>query len=182
MDNQPAAPGGHPTDAPLSPSEELMVVGMINSSFQLATQQADSKVSMLLVVHPGVTAVLASQLDQVVGLLVEPRSLSLLAAPAVLAFTLAFLVSGYHLMQGLRPRLTPPAPTNRFAFPAIAAGTADTTGPAGAAALCAESWALARMLADIAMTKNRHVSKSLSWVSVMVTTALTLLALGVLAG
>ena len=175
-----------PPDPPLTPAEEIAVAGTINASFQVATQQADSKVSMLLVVHSGIAVVVSTHLREAVALVASGGAAGLTAVPLLAAVMVGFLISGYHLMQGLRPRLIPPAPDNRFAFPAVATGALG--GPEAPAAgvasgrLRAEAWESARRLAEIAMVKNQHVVRALNWMALMVLAALAAMTLVTLAG
>ncbi|MDL4772813.1 MULTISPECIES: hypothetical protein [Thermomonosporaceae] len=144
---------------------DLTVTLALLNSFQNHVQHADTKVSTLLAVHAGTAlAVVAAQdgpLDQA-----GPAWSVLLAV-----FVLALAVSGYHLLQALRPRLHGPRRYSRFA---IACLTGDAEPPASAdpASERAEAWAMIRLLADLARAKHAKVARAVPWTAAMLVAGL----------
>ncbi|MFB7667316.1 hypothetical protein ACFC1R_25800 [Kitasatospora sp. NPDC056138] len=135
--------------------------------FQGYVQQADSKVNTLLVVHTGGAVAVVSTLGGR-GDLRHPVLTWILLA----GFATAFLVSGYHVTQALRPRLDPPVPPSRFAITGLADDDGlGAVGPDTArwdpAAQRIEAWATARLLSQIALVKNRHVVRATPWTASM---------------
>ncbi|MDH6123513.1 hypothetical protein [Kitasatospora sp. GP82] len=141
------------------------------TSFQGYVQQADSKVNTLLVVHTGGAVAVVSALGGRSGLRHPTPTVLLLAG-----FVVAFLVSGYHVAQALRPRLDPPTPPSRFAITGMVPDSPDGVGPehaaTDAAAQRTEAWAMVRLLSRTALAKNRHLARAVPWTAAM-------LALGV---
>ncbi len=79
----------------------------------------------------------------------------------VAACTVAFLASGYHIAQALRPRL-------RFHRDGWLGMGAPCPGPRKPLT-AEEAWQMAELLAEIARTKNEHIRRAVPWVAVMLT-------------
>lgn len=144
-----------PTAAETHRSEDVTIALTAMSTFQGYVQQADAKVSTLVVIHAGAAvAIMASQTT----LTAHPR-------PAALAtfalFALALLASGYHLVQALRPRMHPPHRLSRFAITGMMSD--DPIVDASA-----EAWQMARLLAELAEVKNRHIARAIPWTAAMI--------------
>ncbi|MFY1652190.1 hypothetical protein ACN27J_15010 [Solwaraspora sp. WMMB762] len=165
---RPAGPAGPEVDAGgrLSPAEELQVATAINASFQAATAQADSKVNMLVVVHPGATLIAVSQAGQIAGVVAHGGLQAALAILLTVAFMVCFVASGHHIIAALRPRTAVAGDANVFAFPLVRPGGATLSGYT-VEQLATQAWQLAGVLAEIARTKYRHVRKSIHWVAAL---------------
>lgn len=153
-------------DERLSPAEQLQVTTAINASFQAATANADSKVNMLVVVHPGATLIAISQAGEVASIVDGGGSRAVLAVLLTAAFMLCFIASGHHIIAALRPRTTVAGDDNVFAFPLVGPGDAGLGGYT-VAELSAQAWQLAGVLAEIARTKYHHVRRSIQWVAAL---------------
>lgn len=81
-------------------------------------------------------------------------------------FAVAFLVSGYHVLQALRPRMDPPALPSRFGI--VGPQPEGTAAPETQAA---EAWAMSRLLSRIALLKNRHLATATPWAGAMISCA-----------
>jgi hypothetical protein len=113
-------------------------------------------------VQGGLTALMTAQF----GLLARPAQPTVgrvLAFVVLGLFVLGCVVSGIHLFHALRPRMVAPSSPNRFAFPSVAAYAAPWPPQADARQQCAEARQVAKMLAELAMTKHRHVRRALYW-------------------
>ncbi|GAB3148778.1 hypothetical protein GCM10027258_44350 [Amycolatopsis stemonae] len=135
------------------------------TSFQGAVHHADEKARTVVAVHSTVTALVAAQLTFLSATHPAP------ALRTVVLVILAFFVAGsifsaYQLVQALRPRIQRPAEPNRFAFPSVA-GSTGTVAPVSARQQCAEAQQVARLLADLAMRKHRHVRRALAGTGVL---------------
>jgi hypothetical protein len=153
--------GANMTDHPIgrSTSTDLETALAAMTAAQGYVQQADAKVNTLLVLHTGGTVA-------VLGVLGGASGRSVVVWMLLALFALAFLVSGYHVLQALRPRLESPGLPNRFGI--TAARPTDADDPAEPAA---EAWAMARLLSRIALLKNRHLARATPWAGVMISSA-----------
>lgn len=162
----------------LTPFEELQVAMNVTASFQTAIQQADAKAGMLIAVHTGLLALVAATTDDTVRRLVlgdGPTSWAAAAAWTALAvFTAATVAGGTFLFQTVRPRLSPPGPENRFAFPSLRPGGQPVAAQT-AAQLCTQAWQHAATVAEIALTKHRHIRRALRCLPVMLLSGVPLL-------
>ncbi|MBN6042022.1 hypothetical protein [Amycolatopsis sp. 195334CR] len=143
--------------------------------FQGAVQHADEKVRTLIAAQSMITALTTAQ----AGLLLSrghSPAVQVLAFALLGAFGIGYALSGFHLIQALRPRTKAPSPLNRFAFPSVAAGNAQIA-EVPLRAQCEQAHELARLLADLAMIKHRHVRRALSGTAAMFTSGLALLAM-----
>ncbi|MCC3769574.1 hypothetical protein [Streptomyces sp. UNOC14_S4] len=140
------------------------------TSFQQVTQQADAKAGTMVTVHVGLAAVVSAQVGQV-GAPPPTQPLAVLFWLATLAYVLTFTVSGYLLVQVIRPRTARYAAPNRFSL-----DSADHSGANGEQ-LAAQMWATADALARIADRKNGYAARAVIWVSVMVLSAVAWLVL-----
>ncbi|GAA1196031.1 hypothetical protein F4556_003680 [Kitasatospora gansuensis] len=133
------------------------------TAFQGYVQQADSKVNTLLVVHTGgVVAVVSALAGRDAPVRFPLPTLLVMAG-----FAIAFLLSGFHVLQALRPRLDPPVPPSRFAITGINhLGLGHATG-VDPAAQRIEAWAMAQLLAQIALVKNQHLARATPWTAAM---------------
>lgn len=122
-------------------ARELAAAVAAMASFQQVTQQTDAKAGTLVTVHVGLAAVVSAQ----IGSAGAPAPTDLLAALfwlASLAYVLTFTVSGYLLVQVIRPRTGRHSEPNRFSLDA-----ADHVG-ADNGQLAAQAWATARHRED----------------------------------
>ncbi|MGW4813823.1 hypothetical protein ACWEPB_19585 [Kitasatospora cineracea] len=126
---------------------------------QCYVQQADAKVNTLLVLHTGGTVA-------VLGVLGGASGRAVVVWVLLALFAAAFLVSGYHALQALRPRLDSPALPNRFGM----AGPRPE-GAVDPQAWAEEAWELSRLLSRIALLKNRHLAKATPWAGAMISCA-----------
>jgi hypothetical protein len=135
------------------------------TSFQGSVQHADDKVRTVVAVQSTITALVAAQLAFLPSL---PAASGWRAAVfAILAvFVIGYGCSAYELVQALRPRTERLAVPNRFAFPTVAGGAAALV-PVPVRRQCAEAHELARLLADLAMVKHRHVRRALAGTGVL---------------
>ncbi|MEQ0565595.1 Pycsar system effector family protein [Amycolatopsis sp. NEAU-NG30] len=145
------------------------------SFFQNAVQQADEKARTVVAVQTMVTAMVAAQL----GVLGTPHAASVprpVLVVVVLCFALAYGYSVFHLVQAIRPRTSPPPGDNRFAFPAVAAGTGCSLRQS-VREQCAQAYDLARLLAALAMRKHRHLRFALAGTCALFASGLGLLVI-----
>ncbi|WFE24865.1 hypothetical protein O7623_15615 [Solwaraspora sp. WMMD791] len=172
----------HRRDDDLTLKEELDVACAITASFQASIQHADTKGSMLAVLVSGVVTLLVTQAGPLRATLsgAGPTAAVLVVVLTVLVAALA--ATGLHLAAALRPRITPPGPTNRFAFPAMAGTDPPRDGGPGPGDLRAEAWALNRLLAEIALTKHRHIAAAIRGTVLLVVAGLASLVLSAGAG
>jgi hypothetical protein len=158
--------------------EDLRDALAVTVSFQNYVQHADAKVNVLVVVHAGAAAIVAAQSGGM-GKLTEPGSF--LGYGLLGLFGVGFLVSGYHILQVLRPVLRAPAVRSRYGITGVTERPPGTTGgerlsateaTANVPAKIAEAWAMSRLLAEIAKRKHRHVLRALPWTAVMLVSAI----------
>lgn len=153
-----------------SAAEELAAAVAAMASFQQVTQQADAKAGTMVTVHVGLAAVVATKVGSV-GAPAPTEPVAVLFWLATLAYLLGFTVSGYLLVQVIRPRTgRHPAP-NRFSL-----DVADHAGATGDR-LAAQAWATADAIARIASLKNRYTARAVCWVAGMVVAAAVWLVL-----
>jgi hypothetical protein len=150
------------------------------TSFQQVTQQGDGKANMLLAVHVGLTAVVATQIQQIHQ--VPRHGATAIAFWVVLAVYLtSFAWDGYLIAQVVRPRSADLPPGNPLALPPVV--------PAGPAAgpvprpMAEQLWETARAIGTVAALKNAYLAKAVVWTAVMVVSAVVWLCiLAALAG
>ncbi|MFY1686159.1 hypothetical protein ACN265_32065 [Micromonospora sp. WMMD730] len=166
------------SQTPLSPFEELQIATNVTASFQTAIQQADAKGGILVAMYAGVVAVAATGNADLVRALWRGSHFS--TGPAALLwvtlglFVLGTLGCGAFLFQAIRPRLTPPAGANRFAFPTVAISV-PMARPAVPDQLIAEAWGHAEAMAVIALAKYRNIRSALYCLPAMVLPAVPLI-------
>ncbi|WP_327046900.1 hypothetical protein OG320_03075 [Microbispora sp. NBC_01189] len=165
----------------LTPGEALQVALTAVGAFQGYVQHADSKVATVTTVHLGAAAVAATQIGVLAGLRAPGRPVLLGVAAVVLLalYAAGFFVAGYHLVQGLRPRLGGPAGPNRFG---LAGGEPGSAPPANVTRQEQEAWLLAGRLAELSRDKHLRVGRALPWTALMLVATLLWLALGGLYG
>ncbi|WP_344858939.1 hypothetical protein [Planomonospora alba] len=124
--------------------------------------------SVLVVLHAGAAAIVATQ---------SAAGGRLAGAGAAIGygllglFLLGFLVSGYHLLQTVRPVLRPPSVRSRY-------GITGAGHPQRAVAAddlperVLEAHAMARLLAQIAARKYRYVFRAVPWAGLMLLSAI----------
>lgn len=134
------------------------------ATFQGYVEQADAKINTILMVHTGGVVAAAAALGGSWAVKSSPLVMTVLSA-----FGAAFVVSGFHVVKALRPRIHPPVPLNPFGM----TGTA-LCPPVTRRAQRDYAWAMAGFLGEIALTKNRHLVRATPWTVLM-------LSLGVLA-
>ncbi|WJK42612.1 hypothetical protein O7608_09680 [Solwaraspora sp. WMMA2056] len=171
----------HRRDDDLTLKEELDVACAITASFQASIQHADTKGSMLAVLVSGVVTLLVTQAGPLRATLggAGPAAVLVVVLTVLVA---ALAATGLHLAAALRPRITPPGPTNRFAFPAMAGTDPPPAGGTRSGDLRAEAWALNRLLAEIALTKHRHIAAAIRGTVLLVVAGLASLVLSAGAG
>lgn len=164
-----------PPRARLSGAEELTVAMTTAAEFAKTHHHADLKVSALLVVHGGLAAATAGQATPIWEIFADGGVHRWIVLILLGLFGLGFLAGGYYLVQSLRPRTTPPAGANRFAFADL---SSRSSPPARTSARdqCEEAWKLARMLSAIAVVKFRYASLALGWIAFMLVDFLALTA------
>ncbi len=158
----------------LTPEGRFDVATMALAHFQQASQQADGKANMLVAVLAGVFALMINRLDEVGVATSGWQRGAGWAATAVLVASGAGCAAC--LAWAIVPRTTEGSPANRFSFPSVArygvpapGGTRDE--------LAAEMWAVAEVVARIALTKNRHVYRALWLLGVTIGAAAALFLL-----
>ncbi|WP_371782116.1 hypothetical protein [Streptosporangium subroseum] len=119
--------------------------------------------------HAGAAAIVATQ----AGASARLGHAGLVAGLVLLAlFLLGFLMSGYHMLQAIRPILRPPAVRSRYGITGVGSH-APTTSTEDVPTRIAEAWAMSRLLAQIAERKYRHVSRALPWAGLMLVSAVS---------
>jgi hypothetical protein len=145
----------------------------VTISFQNYVQHADGKVGVLAVSHAGAAAMVAAQ----VGGIARLTHAGLVAGTVLLGlFVLGFLVSGYHMLQTIRPVLRPPDARSRYGITG-AVGHMPPTAGEDIATRIDEAWEMTRLLARIAGRKYRHVSSALPWTGLTLVSAMALTVL-----
>ncbi|WP_182874381.1 hypothetical protein [Microbispora sp. H10670] len=165
----------------LTPNEALQVALTAVGAFQGYVQHADAKVATVTTVHLGAAAVAATQIGVLAALRApgRPALLGVVAVVLLALYAAGFFVAGYHLVQGLRPRLGGPAGPNRFG---LAGGEPGPSPQADATQQEREAWLLAGRLAELSRDKHRRVGRALPWTALMLAATLLWLALGGLYG
>ncbi|CNE35721.1 Uncharacterised protein [Mycobacterium tuberculosis] len=135
------------------PAHDAMVALTAVGTFQSYLQHADAKVSVLY-------AVLASSAG---AMLSTARGTSIAFA---LLYLVAFLGTGLHLTQALRPRLKGDPATSAFGIMGIT-----ERFPADTVAQRDEAWAMARILAAATALKHKHLARALPWTALSVALA-----------
>lgn len=151
------------------------------SSFQQVTQQADAKASTLVAIYVGLSALLAARVDAFrPGRLHGVRGA--LVWPATGALVAVVLITGYFLVQVLRPRAAGVPEPNPFSL-VQAAGTAragirdlQPTHALPPTSLAPKAWEVANALARIALLKNQYIGRALTALALMVVIALAWLS------
>ncbi|MEV6496615.1 hypothetical protein [Streptomyces prunicolor] len=151
-------------------AQELAAAVAAMASFQQVTQQADTKAGTMVTVHVGLAAVAATEVGQV-GAPAPTEPLAVLFWCAAFAYALTFTVSGYLLVQVIRPRTGRHSAPNRFSL-----DVAHYSGEVGGQ-LAAQAWATADAIARIAALKNGYTARAVSWVAAMVVAAAVWLVL-----
>ncbi|MEU3094472.1 hypothetical protein ABZ690_06520 [Streptomyces sp. NPDC006967] len=146
-------------------TEELAAAVAAMASFQQVTQQADAKAGTMVTVHVGLAAVVATQVGSAGAPASAAGPVAVVFWLAAFAYLLSFTVSGYLLVQVIRPRTGRHTTPNRFSLDA-----AHHSGAPGDQ-LAAQAWATAAAIARIASLKNRYTARAVSWVAAMVLAA-----------
>ncbi|WP_433369414.1 hypothetical protein [Streptosporangium sp. CA-115845] len=141
----------------------------VTISFQNYVQHADGKVGVLVVSHAGAAAMVTAQIEAAtklghVGLVLGLVLLGL--------FLLGFLVSGYHMLQTIRPVLRAPDARSRYGITGVGAHVS-TMAVEDVETRIGEAQAMTRLLARIAERKYRHVSRALPWTGLMLVSAMS---------
>lgn len=141
-------------------ADATLALTMMNT-FQGYLQHADAKVSTLVVAHAGAAVAIIATPSSALGR-------HGVVAPAVLAlFGVTFLMSGYHLIQALRPRLSSPVPPSEFGLMGVSAEP-----PADPSAQRDAAWEMVRIFAEIARVKHEHVARAIPWTAAMLVVGL----------
>ncbi|MFI1383894.1 hypothetical protein [Embleya sp. NPDC020886] len=157
----PAGAAG-PLVGPPDTRSDLAVLATLQS----ATQFADTKVGILGAVQAGILATAIPRADAVRDAWERGGAIGWLAVVLLAAQVSGFVAGIYCVAQALRPRLNPPPAPNRFSLPLLAAG--DGTPPTGGDR-CEqrEIWQFARVVAEVAVIKHRHVARAIVCTGVM---------------
>ncbi|MFI6584166.1 hypothetical protein [Embleya sp. NPDC050493] len=168
-----ARPGTGPSDA----RSDLAVLATLQS----ATQFADTKVGILGAVQAGILATAIPRADAIRDAWERGGAFGWFAVVLLAAQVSGFVAGIYCVAQALRPRLNPPAAPNRFSLPLLAAG--DGAPPTGVDR-CEqqEIWQFARVVAEVAMTKHRHVTRAIVCTGMMAVTGGSWFLVGPLLG
>ncbi|WP_242886683.1 hypothetical protein [Actinomadura litoris] len=160
----------NPNPDPARDQNDAVVAVTVMATFQGYVQHAEAKISTLLVAHTGaIVAVMAA-----LPTLPPPGGPSgLMMSALYLTFATAFLLSGHHLIQALRPRPRTPVPPSAFGV----FGVSPQFPPDGPAQRDA-AWQMVRLFAFLAETKNRHVAKAIPGTAVMLASCLACIAAG----
>jgi hypothetical protein len=146
-------------------ADTLDVVLRTAESFQSSIRHADAKVAALCSVEGGLAAAVVSRAPRTMPGPAGWWTAALVTAGVL--YLIGTLVAAWHLASAARPRLTAPAGTNRFSFPAVAAGCVRWDRVDG----MAEASALVTTLARIALTKHRQVARAVPWLATAATGA-----------
>lgn len=151
--NGPAALSGD-----LDAWRDLHLALHTSAALQTSIRHADAKASGLLGALAGLAATAA---EFVPSVLHAPDAVTHATA---LVLSVAFLgglaATVWHLVLALVPRLAGPSGHNRFAFPNLAALGRRPTA-ADTQRLRDEAWDLVSVLARVAITKHKHLRRSL---------------------
>jgi hypothetical protein len=138
------------------------------TSFQQVTQQGDGKANMLLAVHVGLVAVVATQSQQLRAVPSHGWSgVGFWAATVV--YLVSFIVDGYLIASAIRPRQAVASGHSPFAFPVPTSGVVAFPGDV---VTCGDQvWEMAQAMGRVAAEKNALLAKAVSWSAVMVLSA-----------
>lgn len=139
----------------------------VMNTFQGYLQHADAKVSTLVVAHAGAAVAVIATPSSTMG------RHGVVAVSGLALFVGAFLMSGHHLIQALRPRLNSSVPPSAFGIMGISVDP-----PTDPAAQRDAAWEMARIFAEIARVKHEHVARAIPWTAAMLVIGLA----GVIAG
>ncbi|WP_203655837.1 hypothetical protein [Actinocatenispora rupis] len=128
-------------------------------SFQASIRHADAKVAALLSVEGGLAAAVVARSPRTLS--GQPGWLTAAMVTAFVVYLVGAAIAGWHLATAVRPRLTPPARSNRFSFPAVATGSVRWDRADG----MAEASALVATLAGIALAKYGRVARAVPWLA-----------------
>jgi hypothetical protein len=148
-------------EAPMEPrtdqtyADTTMALTVMNT-FQGYLQHADAKVSTLVVAHAGAAVAVIATPSSITG------QHGVMTVSALALFVGAFLMSGHHLIQALRPRLTSSVPPSAFGLMGIS-----IEPPRDPSAQRDAAWEMARIFAEIARVKHEHVSRAIPWTAAM---------------
>jgi hypothetical protein len=162
--------------AQLGPERQLDLALTVALSFQQATQHADEKANMFLAVHAGLVAALIALYQGAAALPAGGRATATIVLAVV--FALAQAGSAVCLAQTVRPRTGGSGIRDRFAFSAVATRKGDSgVDQVPTTELITEAWALAAVLARIAVIKYRYAARALGFLSVAIMAAAGLVVL-----
>ncbi len=136
-------------------AEATLALSVMNT-FQGYLQHADAKVSTLVVAHAGAAVAVIATPSSTMG------RHGVLGASVLTLFVVAFLMSGYHLIQALRPRLYSSVPPSEFGLMGIS--VEPLTDPL---AQRDAAWKMAQIFAEIARVKHKHVARAIPWTAAM---------------
>ncbi len=128
----------------------------VMNTFQGYLQHADAKVSTLVVAHAGAAVAAIATPSSTVG------RHGVMGVSVLALFVVAFLMSGYHLIKALRPRLYSSLPPSEFGIMGISAEP-----PADPLAQRDAAWEMAQIFAEIALVKHEHVARAIPWTAAM---------------
>ncbi|GHE26682.1 hypothetical protein GCM10017673_30780 [Streptosporangium violaceochromogenes] len=160
-------------DDELTAVESLTIALTAVGTFQTYVEHADAKVTTVAGFHIGAAAVAAAQTGTLRAAWQAHPAIAPAVAVLLALYTAGFLVAGYHLLQGIRPRLGVPAGANRFGLAGLRDGKRSR-----AAERERQAWHLADSLAEVARAKHTRVRRSLPWTALMLLSVLVWLVLG----
>ncbi|WP_030751714.1 hypothetical protein [Streptomyces sp. NRRL F-5135] len=160
--------GSTATDARETPGLESGLA--IYTSLQAATQFADTKVAVLGAVQAGLMATALPQGEAVREAWERGGPGAWVAVCVLVLRVTAFLPAVYCVVQALRPRLGPPPAPNRFSLPLLAIADG-TPPPPGQDLERQEIWQLIPVLAKVAVTKHRYITRGVAWTGLMAVAA-----------
>jgi hypothetical protein len=149
------------------PEEVSIALGAV-AAMNDTIRHADGKAGTLAAIQAGMAAVVSAGAGMLSsGLAADGMPVRIAVTSVTAAFLCGFLMSARYLVQAVRPRLDRAPVPSRFGIATLVRMDPDGFPGAQAASLCREAWALAKVLAGIAMRKNRCVAKAIPWFSLM---------------
>ncbi|MEU7000656.1 hypothetical protein [Nonomuraea sp. NPDC046570] len=163
------------TPARLTPADSLSVALTELATFNGYIQQAESKVTTMVTVHLGATALAAAQAGELTPLWAAGLPAAGAVAALLAAFVAGFLTAGHHLLRALRPDLRAPERGGHFG---LVRPTGTARHPANVAEQLEEIHLLVEVLREVALHKHRRVRRAMPWMGLMLASLVGWIALG----
>ncbi|MFG1947525.1 hypothetical protein [Nonomuraea sp. NPDC048826] len=166
-----------PANDNLTRAEALTVALTSLDTFNGYVQQAEAKVTTMVTIHLGVSALAATQVGAVAPHLAASLPSAVGFAALLSIFCVGFLIAGCHLALALRPDLRAPYGVNRFG---LVRPTKAGRPPASTTKQLEEVRLLIEVLTTVALQKHRRVRRALPWMGLTSVSAILWVAVAAL--